>query len=162
MQRNESEALALAIERSAFEVALRDPEGKRGGTYAKAASRLLLNAVLKLVSMLHRSHLMFSRMTCIRHGNLEDMVILFRVFQESNGMAAEKLGTPNILDQDESSWASQVRPNKATNRSDVNHCSIYLMREDLGSNNLEINSTAGLGRHRQCLGTAGTSRINHI
>lgn len=46
---SDSEALASDIERSAFEVAQRQPEGQRAGTYAKVASRLLINAVLKQV-----------------------------------------------------------------------------------------------------------------
>ena len=49
MDLNQSENIALEIERSAYEVALRQPEGQRAGTYAKAASRLLLNAIVKQV-----------------------------------------------------------------------------------------------------------------
>ncbi len=49
MDQVKCENIALEIERSAYEVALRQPEGQRAGTYAKAASRLLLNAVVKQV-----------------------------------------------------------------------------------------------------------------
>lgn len=51
MDQNQSEDIALQIERSAYEVALRQSEGQRAGTYAKAASRLLLNAVVKQVKL---------------------------------------------------------------------------------------------------------------
>ncbi|BDA46284.1 hypothetical protein COCOBI_08-3760 [Coccomyxa sp. Obi] len=74
MDQNQSENIALEIERSAYEVALRQPEGQRAGTYAKAASRLLLNAVVK---------------------------------EESMDTAIGRLAPPEILMQDEQSWASQ-------------------------------------------------------